>query len=100
MRLFGRKSGGGVGFGSDRAMPDVGSTNSFRSLQDTTTGLTRIAFKVPCYPRKMSVRVACYSVSLKTQMSEIAFDYSNPIGDEFDDVDGLLQDVKMVGRKA
>jgi hypothetical protein len=48
----------------------------------------------------MSVRVACYSVSLKTQMSEIAFDYSNPIGDEFDDVDGLLQDVEIVGRKA
>ena len=34
-------------------------------------------------------------LSLKTQMSEIAFDYSNPIGDEFDDVDGLLHDVKM-----
>jgi hypothetical protein len=33
-------------------------------------------------------------------MSEIAFDYSNPIGDEFGDVDGLLQDVKIVGRKA
>jgi HD-GYP domain-containing protein (c-di-GMP phosphodiesterase class II) len=39
-------------------------------------------------------------LSLRTQMSEIAFDYSNPIGDDFDDVDGLLQDVKMVGRKA
>ena len=36
-------------------------------------------------------------ISLKTQMKEIAFDYSNPIGDEFDDIDGLLRDVKMAG---
>ena len=34
-------------------------------------------------------------ISLKTQMQEIAYDYSNPIGDDFDDFDGLLQDVKM-----
>jgi HD-GYP domain-containing protein (c-di-GMP phosphodiesterase class II) len=34
-------------------------------------------------------------LSLKMQMSEIAFDYSNPIGDEFDDVEGLLHDVKL-----
>ena len=36
-------------------------------------------------------------LSLKTQMQEIAFDYSNPIGDDFDDIDGLLEDVKMAG---
>ena len=36
-------------------------------------------------------------ISLRTQMSEIAFDYSNPIGDDFDDIDGLLQDVKIAG---
>jgi hypothetical protein len=75
MRLFGRKSGGGVRLGSDRVIADVGSANVFRSLQDTTTGLTRLAFKVRCYPRKMSVRVARDSVSLKTKMSEKAFDY-------------------------
>jgi hypothetical protein len=80
-------------------IPDVSFTDLSDRFKPLSTGLPRRAFKVRCYPRKMTVRVVCYSVSLKPRMSEIAFDYSDPIGDEFDDVDGVLQDVKMVGRK-